>query len=159
MNSRNQGLSRSSSTRGAKKREPEIEVASRKKLVMTSPSSAVQTLRRRGRRLLKRLQFTLESRSYLDPAEYATNTFSCGASRCQITWKIGNFSLFCGGKANLCTKNYSARAQLLFFSLNVLFDAVLVVVAVFRKVTTSLVVNRTGELKNVIFSCREIARR
>lgn len=47
----------------------------------------------------------------------------------------------------------------MFFSLNLLFDAVLVVVAAFRKVATSLVVNRTGELKNVIFSRREIACR
>ena len=56
-------------------------------------------------------------------------------SRCRPRFvdeeELGNFTLFFWQRtAKKCTKNYNARAQLLFFSLSLLFGVVLVAFAV-----------------------------
>ena len=80
----------------------------------------------------------------LAPAEYATNAFSSRQKYDKlavvglVVKKLGIFFHFVDLQrtAKKCTKIYNARAQLLLYSLNLLFGDVLIVVSVVFCVTS-----------------------
>jgi len=103
--------------------------------------------RRRGRRLVKNVfLFTLEFHIYLELSSVSVGIKTCPCWICyecvqfQIEIRKIRFSrqrriwsfrvAVLQRTAKKCTKNYNARAQPLFFSLNLLFGDVLVAVAI-----------------------------
>ena len=68
---------------------------------------------------------------HIDKSEIKVQKISRRGSRPKDNTKLGHHVLVLQRTAKKCTKNYNARAQLLFCSLKLLFRAVAVAVVVF----------------------------